>query len=143
MLRAFVQYCQSCDFSVSTRKGYCRTAGNFLSFMEARGCPVRNVTLMDLTNYVKTLVGYGYKTVEYTLCGTRVFLRFLHSEHILGEELSGNLPCMKSRRQTRIPSVWDHGDLLKLLNAVDRGNPSGKRDYAIILLVTRLGLRSI
>ncbi|WP_420848266.1 hypothetical protein [Photorhabdus australis] len=26
---------------------------------------------------------------------------------------------------------------------MDRGNPSGKRDYAIILLVTRLGLRCI
>jgi integrase len=31
----------------------------------------------------------------------------------------------------------------KILDAVDRGNPCGKRDYAIILLVTRLGLRGI
>jgi hypothetical protein len=31
----------------------------------------------------------------------------------------------------------------RILDAVDRGNPCGKRDDAIILLVTRLGLRSI
>ena len=31
--------------------------------------------------------------------------------------------------------------MLKLLAAIDRGNPSGKRDYAIILLVARLGIR--
>jgi integrase len=31
----------------------------------------------------------------------------------------------------------------KILEAVDRGNPCGKRDYAIILLITRLGLRGI
>jgi integrase len=31
----------------------------------------------------------------------------------------------------------------RILDAVDRGNPCGKRDYAIILLITRLGLRSI
>jgi integrase len=50
---------------------------------------------------------------------------------------------VKSRKQSRIPSVWDPGDVMKILEAVDRGNPCGKRDYAIILLVTRLGLRSI
>ena len=43
----------------------------------------------------------------------------------------------------RIPSIWSHEDLKKLLDTIDRGNPSGKRDYAIILLVARLGLRSV
>lgn len=33
--------------------------------------------------------------------------------------------------------------MVKLFSAIDRGNPSGKRDYAIILLVARLGLRCI
>ena len=42
-----------------------------------------------------------------------------------------------SRRSGTRPSV------ARILEAVDRGNPCGKRDYAIILLVTRLGLRSI
>jgi site-specific recombinase XerD len=88
-------------------------------------------------------MGYSYKTVEFTLCGMRVFLRFLHSSGCLSEDLSGNVPCIKSRKQTRIPSLWAHEDLRKLLNTIDRGNPSGKRDYAMILLVARLGLRSI
>jgi integrase len=39
--------------------------------------------------------------------------------------------------------VWDPADVTKILQAVDRGNPCGKRDYAIILLITRLGLRGI
>jgi len=45
--------------------------------------------------------------------------------------------------QARIPSVWEPGEVTKILEAVDRANPSGKRDYAIILLITRLGLRGI
>jgi len=32
--------------------------------------------------------------------------------------------------------------VLKLLNAIDRGNPCGKRDYAIFLLVATLGIRA-
>ena len=34
-------------------------------------------------------------------------------------------------------------DVARILDAIDRGNPCGKRDYAIILLITRLGLRGI
>ena len=33
--------------------------------------------------------------------------------------------------------------MTKILQAIDRGNPCGKRDYAIIVLITRLGLRGI
>ena len=39
--------------------------------------------------------------------------------------------------------MWDPADVAKILEAVDRGNPCGKRDYAIILLITRLGLRGV
>jgi integrase len=50
---------------------------------------------------------------------------------------------VRSTKQTRIPSVWDPGDVARILEAVDRGNPCGRRDYAIILLVARLGLRGV
>jgi len=53
------------------------------------------------------------------------------------------VPAAKSTRQARIPSVWDPADVTKILQAMDRGNPCGKRDCAIILLITRLGLRGI
>ena len=53
------------------------------------------------------------------------------------------VPAVPSRKQARVPSVWDPGDVARILEAIDRGNPCGKRDYAIIMLVTRLGLRSI
>jgi len=143
LLEAFSLYSKGCDYSATTQKSYRRIVENFLSFMEARNCPIEKIVTTDLIDYVKTLMGYSHKMVEFTLCGTRVFLRFLHSEHYLIDDLSGNIPCIKSRRQIRIPSVWEQDDLLKLLNAIDRGNPSGKRDYAMILLVTRLGIRSV
>lgn len=142
-LEAFNAHCKSCDYSVSTVKSYCRTTENFLSFLEARGMWVPHISPTCLTDYVKTLMGYSYKMVEFTLCGVRSFLRFLYSKQIIEKDISGCLPCIKSRKQTRIPSVWKHEDLQKLLKAIDRGNPAGKRDYAIILLVARLGLRSI
>lgn len=48
---------------------------------------------------------------------------------------------VQPRKQTRIPSVWTDDELKKLIDVIDRGNPKGKRDYAIILLACCLGMR--
>jgi integrase len=48
---------------------------------------------------------------------------------------------VQARKQTRIPSVWTEDELKKLIAAIDRGSPKGKRDYAIILLACCLGIR--
>jgi integrase/recombinase XerD len=48
---------------------------------------------------------------------------------------------VQARKQTRIPSVWTTDELKKMIAAIDRGSPKGKRDYAIILLACCLGMR--
>ena len=143
MLDKFKVHCKASEYAVSTCKSYTRTAENFLNYMEAHGITLKALTAADLTAFVKTLLGYSYKMVEFVLCGTRAFLRFLYSENAVLADFSESLPNIQSRKLTRIPSVWDKNDLLKLVDAIDRGNPSGKRDYAIILLAARLGLRCI
>ena len=93
--------------------------------------------------FVATLAGYQAKTVEHKLCAVRSFLRFAGSDGLVDGAVLEAVPAAKSSRQARIPSVWDPADVTKILQAVDRGNPCGRRDYAIILLITRLGLRGI
>jgi len=92
---------------------------------------------------VATLAGYRAKTVEHKLCAVRSLLRFAAGDGLVDEVVLEALPAAKSSRQARVPSVWDRADVAKILETVDRGNPCGKRDYAIILLITRLGLRGI
>jgi integrase len=48
---------------------------------------------------------------------------------------------IQARKQTNIPSVWTAAELKALIEAIDRGSPKGKRDYAIILLACCLGIR--
>jgi len=89
------------------------------------------------------LMGYSYKTVELNLCALRSFLRFIHTNSLHSQDLSVTVPSVKARKQNRIPSVWTTEHVTRLLEIIDRGNPAGKRDYAMLLLVTRLGLRSM
>lgn len=47
----------------------------------------------------------------------------------------------RSIRQPKIPSVYSREEVERLLHSVDRSNPAGKRDFAIVLLAARCGLR--
>src|SRR5260370_31366997 len=60
---------------------------------------------------------------------------------ILQRDLSHVWPTIRVPRDATIPSVWDPELVVRLLNVVDRSSPKGKRDYAILVLACRLGLR--
>src|SRR6266567_3615979 len=128
--------------SASTVRAYGTLAGEFTAFSGTRG----GIALCDAGTvgaFVATLAGYQVKTVEQKLCALRSFLRFASDDGLASAAVVEAVPAVKSRKQAKVPSVWDPADVAKILEAVDRGNPCGKRDYAIILLVARLGLRGI
>ena len=128
--------------AVSTVRTYGTLAGEFLAFVDTRSrladCDARTVEA-----FVATLSGYQAKTVEQKLCAVRSFLRFAARQDQVDADILKAVPTVKSSKQARVPSVWDAADVAKILDGIDRGNPCGKRDYAIITLIARLGLRSI
>jgi site-specific recombinase XerD len=121
--------------AASTVRAYGTVAGEFCAFTGRRG-GLAGLTPAVIGAFVTTLTGYQAKTVEHKLCALRSFLRFAASEGLIDGAVLEAVPRAKSTRQARIPSVWDPADVTKILQAVDRGNPCGKRDYAIILLIT-------
>jgi site-specific recombinase XerD len=142
MLARFQAWLQAGDCAASTVRSYATVAGEFLAFTGRRG-GLAGLDAGIIGAFVATLAGYQAKTVEHKLCAVRSFLRFAGSDGLVDGAVLEAVPAAKSSRQARIPSVWDPADVTKILQAVDRGNPCGKRDYAIILLITRLGLRGI
>ncbi|HEV8176753.1 MAG TPA: site-specific integrase [Gemmatimonadales bacterium] len=128
--------------AVSTVRAYGTVAGEFLAFTRGRG-GLAGLDARGIGAFVATMAGYQAKTVEHKLCALRSLLRFAAGDGLIEATVLVAVPAAKSSKQARIPSVWDPGDVAKILAAIDRGNPGGKRDYAIILLITRLGLRGI
>jgi site-specific recombinase XerD len=144
ILQRYVIHCQHKEYAISTQNHYRKITEKFLSFLESQHVKLTTeFTAKQLSDYISTLLGFSYKTVEQQLCGLRSFLRYLHSNNLHQQDLTTAIPPLKSRKQNRIPSVWTQENVIKLLEVIDRGNPAGKRDYAIILLVSRLGLRTI
>jgi site-specific recombinase XerD len=141
-LARFQASLQAGECAASTVRAYGTVAGEFLAFTGRRG-GLAGLDGAVLGAFVATLAGYQAKTVEHKLCAVRSFLRFASDDGLVDGTVLQAVPAAKSTRQARIPSVWSPGEVAKILQAVDRGNPCGKRDYAIILLITRLGLRGI
>jgi len=128
--------------SASTVRAYGTLAGEFTAFAGTRG-GIARCNAGTLEAFVATLAGYQVKTVEQKLCAVRSFLRFAAADGLADAAVLDAVPAVRSSKQARVPSVWDPGDVARILEAIDRSNPCGKRDYAMILLITRLGLRGV
>ena len=72
----------------------------------------------------------------------RYYLKYCYENSYMENELFSKIPNVHYNRQSRLPSSYTSDEVSTLLKSVDLGNPCGRRDYAIILLIARLGLRS-
>lgn len=143
VINDFKQYCVDKNYSSVTVGHYTKQSAKFLDYADSQGfTSCSEIDLTRINNYIKTLAGYTYKTVEQQLCSLRAFFKYLNIKGLAATDYSLKIPMVQSRKQTRIPSIWSVSDIKKLIGAIDRGNPMGKRDYAIILLACRLGLRT-
>ena len=133
---------RAADRAVSTVRTYGTVAGEFVAFTGTHG-GLACCDAATIGAFVATLAGYQAKTVEQKLGALRSFLRFASADGLVDAACLDAVPAARSIRQARIPSVWNPGEVARIVEAIDRDNPCGKRDYAIILLITRLGLRGV
>jgi site-specific recombinase XerD len=77
------------------------------------------------------------------LCSeSRGFLRFLHAEGLLAQDLARVVPRTTRRRLDQLPRHLPWEQVEQLIASVDLTHPSGRRDRAVLLLIATLGLRN-
>jgi integrase/recombinase XerD len=72
----------------------------------------------------------------------RSFLRFLYARERTPTDLSFAVPTVRRWRQATVPAFLSPEQVERVLSTTDRSIPCGRRDYAILLLLARLGLRA-
>jgi integrase/recombinase XerD len=106
---------------------------------------IRDLRDMDekvVSRFTETCVRYSPAVIHCTLCSLRTFFHYLYQNSLVSRDFAYVVPHDGYRQMTKVPSAYPKEDIEKLLTSIDRGNPKGKRDYAIILIAARLGLRS-
>jgi integrase/recombinase XerD len=71
----------------------------------------------------------------------RSFLRFLEQRGLLRTDLSAAVPGVAGWRLTHLPKALSIEQVEQLLASCDRRTLAGRRDYAVLMLLARLGLR--
>lgn len=72
----------------------------------------------------------------------RSFFRFLFRYAETERDFSAVVPTVPTWKLAEIPKYLKPDELQSLLEACDRTTPVGRRDYSILLLLARLGLRA-
>jgi integrase/recombinase XerD len=110
-----------------------------------QGTPFRlsELCARDIVAYVdRTVVGWHSTHAQHLAQALRSFLRYARYCGALHQDLQGAVPSIASWRLSSIPKLIPPAHIRCLLERCDRSTPKGRRDYAILLLLVRLGLRS-
>jgi site-specific recombinase XerD len=142
VIARFRDHLRAQRLSARTVEAYGTEAGEFVAFAGTRG-GLACCDAAAIGAFVATLAGYQPKTAERKLTSVRSFLRFASAAGLVGAACLEAVPAVRSSKKTKIPSVWEPGQVAAIVTAIDRDNPCGKRDYAIIMLIARLGLRGV
>lgn len=121
-----------------------RVLGRFLGIVTSRGeDQPRGIDSACLSAFVSQRSRTLQRAALSSEVGiVRGFLRYLCMRGQLRADLVEQLPSIRGIREHRLPSIWPMEAVNAVLGAMDRSTPTGKRDYAIVLLACRLGLRS-
>jgi site-specific recombinase XerD len=85
---------------------------------------------------------FSPKRVQLTTSALRSFLGFLYLHGQLAVPLAASVPTVATWRLSELPQFLEPGQVQQILQSCDRNSPCGRRDYAALLLLARLGLRA-
>ncbi len=80
--------------------------------------------------------------VQYYVAAVRALLRYCHLQGLVDADLSAAALAATGRRMSLLPRGIGDRDAQALLHACDRRRPIGRRDYAVLVVLLRLGLRA-
>ncbi len=101
------------------------------------------ITAADVTGFVLgACPGRAVGSAKLIVCALRPLLRWLHLTGQVSTSLAAAVPSVAGWRLSSLPKGLESGELRRLLASCDRRTPTGRRDYAVLLLLARLGLRA-
>jgi site-specific recombinase XerC len=86
--------------------------------------------------------GRGTGSAKMLVTALRSLLRFLFADGLLAADLAGAVPAVAGWRAAGLPKALPAGHVAALLGSCDRGTAAGRRDFAVLMLLARLGLRA-
>lgn len=115
----------------------------FLESTWEKHAGISQITHNDVRKYLADRFdGYSSATANIMCSRLRGLLRFLETVGLIEEDLASAIPGVRDLRLRTLPTFMTPDQLEHVLMTCDRSTVAGRRDYAILLLLARLGLRA-
>ena len=135
---------QERGLAMATVDNYVATVVRFLTARFGEG-PVELAALQahDLTDFVLAQAHrLSPRPAQLMVTALRSFLRFLYQRGRIAVDLAAAVPTVADWRLATVPKYLQPEQVELLLESCDQGTVVGQRDYSILLLLARLGLRA-
>jgi len=116
---------------------------SFLASKRADSAFPQSLKALEIRDFiVKQTLNRSAEYVRLLSVALRSFCRFLFLSGQMPADLSASVPRVCKYRQSTPPAFLSPEQVTRALAATDRSTPGGRRDYAVLLLLARLGLRA-
>lgn len=126
--------------AITNYKIYLHAFNCFLD--ERRIRSVHRITTSEILQFTGGLNPHKPAARHVALCILRGYVQYLFERGIVSCDYSKKIPLDNYKQQPKLPSTFTKEEIEQFISSIDRGNPKGKRDYAMFLLALKLGLRS-
>jgi len=142
-MRDYITHKKSYGISSDTVEGYKLSFQHFLNYLEDCGIHnVRSINQRLLMNYANQQ-GFCTPYIRHrNLSVIKKYLRYLYDQGLTEADCSMMVPRDKYVKQPKLPSTYTSEEVDALIASIERSSPKGKRDYAMVLITARLGLRA-
>ena len=143
LFQLFLNYLERRNYAADSIK-ICRShLLRFQHFLMSNNiCALDKISSDIVKNYCDSLASYSTTASCQIIRELRHLFTYAKTNDYLTDDLSAALPHIKNTRAQRLPDVFTSEEINKILDVIDRDNPMGKRDYAIVITAVRLGLRN-
>lgn len=143
LLDEYLKFCSCTKSNASKTVGYKKYAIKRLLLLVEKEelSDFNKIDIHFIEKYLHTLIDISHNSMKLYIYTLRDFLNFLYETGKINSDIQYIIPTVKISKYLNIPSVWAKEDIKKLIDSIDINNPIGKRDYAMILLVAKLGIR--
>jgi site-specific recombinase XerD len=130
--------------SPPTVKAYASVAQRFLYHRFSSGAVApEEISPSDIAAFVLVYArSVCSHTAQLGTSALRAFLRFLSMRGDAAADLSSSVPTVAVRSRFELPKSLEPWQVARVLRCCDRSTAIGRRDYAVLLLLSRLGLRA-
>lgn len=138
----YVASCRARGNAEATVAAKDKAVSRFLGYLDEAGAgDLAALGVRDVSGFLLRQRGLRRKTIAGMRSSLADFLGFLAAAGRAPQGLAGRLPPHRHLRHESEPHLWTAEEIRRLLAVIDRQSAAGKRDYAMILLTARFGLR--